>query len=279
MGFVGGATKHVFEKVHEVLPYDKFKSPYNTSKHLEIIAKEAKAIFICVPTPMKKSGEIDYSPIHDAIRSLQDKVEESKIDTNNILIVIKSTTVSGSTDKLDKKYPFRFAVNPEFLREKTAIEDMENTDRIVLGVGDSDGERILREIYEPIFPEANYAFVNRKTAEMIKYAANVTLTGQIVIANIICKICEMQDIDYSILRKEILRDKRIGTNTEVPGPDGDYGFGGKCFPKDLRALTFLSREIGAPFHLLEELWRSNLDLRKEKDWEEILGATSKNSFD
>src|SRR3989344_3205351 len=152
VGFVGGATKHVLEKFHEVLPYDKFKSPYNTSAHLERIAKEAEATFICVPTPMKNSGEIDYNPIHDSITSLEFKVKELNRNPGDLLIVIRSTAVSGSTDKFAEKYPFRFAVNPEFLRERTAIEDMENTDRIVFGVEDKESERTLMEIYKPIFP-------------------------------------------------------------------------------------------------------------------------------
>ncbi|MDP6642251.1 MAG: hypothetical protein QGF74_02655 [Candidatus Nanoarchaeia archaeon] len=278
VGFVGGATKHVLDKAHNVFPYDKFKSPYNTSRHLEVIAKEARATFICVPTPMKESGEIDYSPIHNSLQSLQDKVEEIERDPSGLLVVIKSTAVSGSTDKLDKEYPFKFAVNPEFLREKTAIDDMENTNRVVLGVEDKWSEDLLMEIYKPVFPNAHYSIVNRKTAEMIKYAANVTLTGQIMVANVICKICEEQGIDYSTLRKEILLDERIGTNTEVPGPDGDYGVGGKCFPKDLLASTFLAKELNISVELLEAIWNTNLLFRKNRDWLDIKGATSENPY-
>ena len=144
---------------------------------------------------------------------------------------------------------------------------------------DKESERTLMEIYKPIFPNAHYTIVDRKMAEMIKYAANVTLTSQIIIANVIEQICVAQGINYNLLREEILRDKRIGTNTKVPGPDGKHGFGGKCFPKDLRALTYLARELGALSHLLEEMWRTNLDVREDRDWEDIPGATSGNGFD
>ena len=109
---------------------------------------------------------------------------------------------------------------------------------------------------------------------MIKYAANVFLASQIGIANEIYQICKTIGVDYDEVKKAILHDKRIGTNIDVPGHDGDFGFGGKCFPKDLNALIYLAREHMYRPHLLEEVWRLNEKVRKDLDWLDIAGAVS-----
>lgn len=274
IGMVGGATKELLNPFHEIFSYDKYKEPYNSDENIKKLAENSEAVFICVPTPMKPSGEIDYSPIRDSLDLLQEKVTESGRNSCELIVIIRSTAVSGSTDKFAKSYPFRFVFNPEFLRENHALEDMKNTSRIILGAESEEDYKKVEEVYKPIFPDAKYIFVNRKTAEMIKYAANVTLTGQVAIANEIYKICKSLGIDYDLVRETILLDERIGTNTKVPGPDGDLGFGGKCFPKDLNALIYLARENLYRPYLLEEIWRLNERIRKNKDWLNIDGATS-----
>ena len=113
---------------------------------------------------------------------------------------------------------------------------------------------------------------------MIKYTSNVTLASQIMIANEIYQICKNTEIDFETVKKTILLDKRIGTNINVPGPDGDFGFGGKCFPKDMNALISFSKENGYNPELLEQVWKSNLKLRNNHDWKSIKGATSQNGF-
>jgi len=270
MGFVGGTTAKVLEKVHKILPYDKYKEPFKDPE----VLKNAEVVFICVPTPMKPSGEIDYSPIHDSLKLLTEVT--SKLEKKP-LVVIRSTAVSGTTDSLEKIYPFNFVFNPEFLREKFAYEDMVNTNRVVIGANRDEDYVKLESVYKPLFPDAKYIKVDRITAEMIKYASNVTLTGQIAVANEIYQICKVIGIDYDKIREILLLDERIGTNTEVPGPDKDMGFGGKCFPKDLNALIYLAREKMYRPYLLEEIWRLNERVRKDKDWLGIPGATSQNN--
>lgn len=272
VGFVGGATAEVFKEKHELILYDKYKE--NLNKVPEKLS-EAEVIFICVPTPMMSSGEIDYSSIHNSLELL-DKVTKDK--KHKPIIVIRSTAVSGTTEDLNKKYPFNFAFNPEFLKEKTALEDMKNTDRVVLGVSSNEDYNKLLELYKSIFPNAKYIQVDTKTAEMIKYAANIMLTGQIALANEIYQICEASGVDYNEVKETILLDDRIAKNIDVPGPDGEFGFGGKCFPKDLNALIYLAREKKYRPYLLEEIWRLNEKIRKNKDWLDIKGATSENNF-
>jgi len=168
--------------------------------------------------------------------------------------------------------------NPEFLRERHALEDMENTNRIIIGANREEDFKKTTKIYRPLFPNVEYIYVDKKTAEMIKYASNVMLASQIAIANEIYQICEAVGIDYDEVKESILMDERIARNIDVPGPDGELGFGGKCFPKDLRALIFLARENMYNPYLLEEIWRSNLGIRRDKDWLKIPGTTSKNNF-
>ncbi len=278
VGIVGGATAKVLEKGHEIFLYDKFKAEYSSEKNLENLVANSETVFVCVPTPMKITGEIDYSSIYNSMNQILEKI--NKIDRNpeEILITVRSTAVSGTTDKLAEKYPFRVAFNPEFLRERHAIEDMENTERVVIGANDEKSRNQLLEVYKPLFPNAKYVVVTRKEAEMIKYAANVTLASQITIANEIYQICKATGVDYNVVREAILLDNRIGNNTEVPGPDGDFGFGGKCFPKDLKALIRLSQEHEYDPYLLQEIWRTNERVRKNKDWLKIKGATAGNNY-
>lgn len=276
MGFVGGNTAKVLEEAHEILPYDKFKKPYNERQNLDRLTEVSEVVFLCVPTPMKKSGEIDYSSIRSSLDTLLTSCEDQNRNPLDILVTIRSTAVSGTTDSLALDYPFNFAFNPEFLREKHAYEDIKNADRIVLGVNDEKSKEKLLGVYKPVFPDADYIIVDRKTAEMIKYAANVFLASQIGIANEIYQICRSIGVDYDKVKKAILHDKRIGTNINVPGHDGDFGFGGKCFPKDLNALIYLAREHMYRPYLLEEVWRLNEKVRKNADWFDIAGAVSEN---
>ena len=270
MGFVGGTTAEVLGKFHEIIPYDKYKEPYTNPEKLSL----ADAIFVCVPTPMKSSGEIDYSAIHNSLDMLNELTANKTIKP---LIIIRSTAVSGTTEKLMKKYPFKVVFNPEFLREKFALEDMINSNRIVIGANSQEDCVKMEEIYKPLFPHAKYILVDTKTAEMIKYAANVFLSSQISIANEIYLICKAVGVDYETVKKTVLMDSRIGCNIDVPGPDGDFGFGGKCFPKDLNALIYLARENMYRPYLLEEVWRINEKVRKKKDWLDTPGAVSENN--
>ena len=262
MGFVGGTTAQVLSKAHNIFPYDKYKEPHSSHKNIEELAKNSQVIFVCVPTPMKPSGEMDYSAIYDSLDLLNDEVRYKGRNPYDISVVIRSTAVSGTTDTLSKKYPFHFSFNPEFLREKHALEDMENTNRVVIGANTQEDYAKVEAIYKPLFPKAKYIRCNIKEAEMVKYSANVLLTMQIASANEIYQICKAMGIDYDKIKETILMDERIGRPIDIPGPDGDLGFGGKCFPKDLRALTYLAREHGYPAYLLEEAWRLIERVRK-----------------
>jgi UDPglucose 6-dehydrogenase len=292
VGFVGGSTARVLHPHHQVYLYDKYQTPkwctekgnewanppINSSQSLETLAKESEVVFISVPTPMQPSGAIDYTNIHSSVNQLLDYTKGAGRNPQDLLVVIRSTAVSGTTDKLAEQYPFRFAFNPEFLREKHALEDMKNTDRVVLGANDQRSLEQAAAVYKPVFPNARFILTNTKTAEMIKYMANGMLTGQVALANEFYQICKAVGIDYDSVKQAVLLDPRIGRNLDVPGPDGDLGFGGKCFPKDLNALIHLARERMYRPHLLEEVWRLNEKVRTDLDWLNIDGATSRKNF-
>jgi UDPglucose 6-dehydrogenase len=278
IGFVGGASAEVLKAHHEVYLYDKYKHPYNTPEHLGNLAKNSEIIFICVPTPMKLSGEIDYTNLDNALKSLEEQTLKFNRNLEEILVVIRSTAVPGTTERFRQKYEFRFAFNPEFLREKYALEDMKNTDRIVIGSHNQENREKLASAYLPVFPNARYILTDTKTAEMIKYAANCMLAGQIALANELYLICKKLGINYNDVKSAVLHDSRIAKNIDVPGHDGELGFGGKCFPKDMNALIYKAREEGHRPHLLEAIWRLNLEIRENKDWLNIDGATSNKNF-
>jgi len=266
IGIVGGAMAKVLSRIHKIYTYDKFKKEYSSEKNIKELAANSELVFICVPTPMKPNSEMDSSAIYDCLAILSSSIKKTKRNPEDILVVIKSTIVPGTTDKLAEKYPFDFAFNPEFLREKHALEDMEKTDRVIIGTNDSKDKNKLIAVYKPLFKKANYVFADRKTAEMIKYAANVFLASQVGIANEIYNICEAAGIDYDNVKKAVLLDKRIARNIDVPGPDNDFGFGGMCFPKDLNALICFAKQNNYNPSLLEEVWNLNNRVRKNKDW-------------
>jgi len=268
MGFVGGTTYEVLKEYYDMIPYDKFKREFKNNFNK---LSECEIIFIAVPTPMSNSGKIDLSIIKEVLDSL------SYLNfKENPIVVIRSTAVPGTTDSLAKNYGFDFVYNPEFLREKHAMEDFKNMNRVVLGANNKESFKKIKKIYLSFLPNAKYVFTNYRTAEMIKYAANTALATQIIMANELYKICENLDINYDDIKNILLLDKRIAKNIDVPGPDRNLGFGGKCFPKDIVALIQISKERGYTPKLFKEVWELNLKFREDRDWEKIKGATSEN---
>ncbi|PIN89658.1 hypothetical protein COU61_03025 [Candidatus Pacearchaeota archaeon CG10_big_fil_rev_8_21_14_0_10_35_13] len=284
IGFVGGATAEVLREKHEMLLYDKYRPEFpgyegriNTQEALERMT-EAEAIFLSLPTPMRSDGMIDLGPIHNSIRRT-DEVFKGVTKEERPLIILRSTAVSGTTDSLEAEYEYHFAFNPEFLVEKTALEDMRNTKRVVIGAKRKEDHELVERIYQEVFPKAKYHRMATKEAEAVKYFANVALAGQVMIANALYEIFNTAGLDYDKIREVAQEDERIGRNMKVPGPDKDLGFGGKCFPKDLNALISYAKNLGVKPHLLETIWKENLRLRLVRDWEEIPGATSSKGFE
>ena len=150
------------------------------------------------------------------------------------IVVIKSTIPPGTTQKLNKKYPsLQIVFNPEFLTEANAVDDYKNQNRIVIGAARPYSTRVKR-IFEKAFPKIPIIKTNSTIAETIKYVTNIFLATKVAFANEMYQLCEGLDIDYDKVTEYARYDERLGTtHWAVPGPDGDFGYAGHCFPKDL----------------------------------------------
>src|SRR5271169_2985249 len=217
---------------------------------LKEAGRGAKAIFIAVGTPsLADVGSADMHFVYDAARAIAAVIEDFTV------IVVKSTVPIGAGDEVERilqeRLPRdRFAVvsNPEFLREGAAIKDFKQPDRVVIGVDDEAARRVLRDIYRPLERNGSpIVFTTRRTAELIKYAANVYLAMKVTFINEIADLCEKVGGDVMDVAHGVGLDKRIGRRFLNPGP----GFGGSCFPKDTLALTKLAIDARSPMRLVE----------------------------
>lgn len=269
-GVVGQAAGQGFAKKHSVFWYDKFKKG---EWILDEVINHSEFIFVCVPTPMYNDfSGTDLSIIDEVVGNIAPKI----VNTTKVLI-IKSTVLPGTTASLAKKYPgVNFATNPEFLTEANAPWDFLHPDRTIIGTLAETVAARLAILYRTILPARSKIFLtDTTTAELVKYAANVTLSARVIVANEIYVLSQALGVSYDNIKDMIGTDPRIGLHhLKVPGPDGDFGFGGKCFPKDIVALLSLGRKLKVDLSVLEAVWKKNLKVRKNYNWEEIPGAVN-----
>jgi UDPglucose 6-dehydrogenase len=187
-------------------------------------------------------------------------------------IVIKSTIPPGTTEKWNKKYEaLNIVFNPEFLTEANAVEDFNNQSRIILG-GPRPATTELRRLYSKVFPKAHIIKTDSTHAEMVKYLTNSFLATKVSFANEIYQVCEKLNIDYDKVVEYATLDDRLGkSHWNVPGPDGDFGFGGHCLPKDLSALIYLAMNLNTETNVLNAVEETNDVVRTNRDWENMKG--------
>ena len=268
-GFVGEATAKGFasSKKNKVYWYDKYKKSPNT---LNEVVEESEFIFICLPTPMLRDySGMDMSIVEGVIEEIAPKVTGIKK-----IVIIKSTVLPGITQKFQDKYPdINFAMNPEFLTQGKANEDFMHPARTVVGTSNKAlGTRIV-DLYKTILPNDQKYFVTGLTeAEMIKYMSNVTLASKVLLANEFYALSEKLITNYKEIYKAVEADPRIGRHLAVPGPDGDLGFGGACFPKDTLGLLSFAKQKNVDMSALDAIWKKNLKIRKVRDWEHMDNA-------
>ena len=222
--------------------------------------KGANAAFIAVGTPSRRGdGHADLSYVYGSAREIAAALTEFTV------IITKSTVPVGTGDEVERiirelRPDIDVAVvsNPEFLREGAAIHDFKHPDRIVIGTDDERAKRVLAEIYRPLYlNQAPILYTGRRTAELIKYAANAFLATKITFINEIADLCEKLGSDVQEVAQGIGLDKRIGSKFLHAGP----GFGGSCFPKDVRALIKTAQDHEVPMRILEAAAAVN-DTRK-----------------
>jgi nucleotide sugar dehydrogenase len=281
VGVVGLATGVLFQKVANIYLYDKYSRNQDAPGVWigpEGLVINCDYIFLCLPTPMKPSKDIDLSYIDSALRQIHEL--KSSVEARNQIIIIRSTSVSGSSDYFAQKYPLlNIAFVPEFLTEANPLQDTLKATKVIIGANDFITFIALKNLFELAYGTGvTYVHLSRKEAETYKYVCNVLLATQVMICNEIKLICDTIGVDYSNIQKHLYLDKRLGTHTQVPGPDGDVGVGGKCLVKDPYAFISLAKSKGYTPKILETAMELNEKIRKKKDWLEIPGAVSDCKF-
>lgn len=253
LGMVGGALFRYFEKTRGLIQgetligYDPMKPGY---QDLELLQR-AEVVFIGVPTPylMGEDGKIGFDESY--VRSAIESLREPKI------IVIKSTVLPGTTERMQKEYPqHKFLFNPEFLTEVSADQDMNYPDRQLIGTTEQS-YNVATDVLH-LLPMAPFERVMRaREAEMVKYFGNTWFSTKVVFANQIYDLCEALGIDYDIVKEGASADKRIGRTHLDVFHKGYRGYGGKCLPKDTRALIQLGDQLGVELALLKRVEELN----------------------
>src|SRR5215217_3041758 len=216
--------------------------------------RDAEAIFIAVGTPSRRGdGHADLSFVFAAAAEIAEAL------TGPAVVVTKSTVPVGTGDEVERILRERapdaqvwVVSNPEFLREGAAIEDFKRPDRIVIGAEDDRAAELMREVYRPLYlNKAPLLITSRRTAELIKYAANAFLATKITFINEVADLCEAVGADVQDVARGIGLDNRIGPKFLHAGP----GYGGSCFPKDCTALVRTAEEAEAPLQIVDTVLR------------------------
>ena len=262
-GFVGTAVNEGLKPFFKIETFDINKN--STCNSLEELSKKSEVIFVCLPTPMELNGSCHLGIVENTLLGL-DLVEECKT------IVVKSTIPPGTTEKWNKKFNYiQVVFNPEFLTEANSIEDYKNQNRIIIG-GPRPATTKVKRIFAKAFPKVPIIKTGSTTAEMVKYFGNCFLATKVSFANEMYQICEGLNIDYDKVTEYVKYDERIGySHLNVPGPDGDFGYGGHCFPKDVKALINVAHNLNISPKVLLATDIKNNDVRKNRDWEKQEG--------
>lgn len=252
-GVVGKAASNTLKNEYSIIKYDKFQD-LNDFEELKV----CNFTFIMVPTPFDcEKNSVDISAVDESLTKLED------INYSGI-VLIKSTIPPGTCDYFSNKFNLDVVFNPEFLRESTTPnEDFKNQDTIVIGTESEEIFQLVKGMYLKVtVPHAKFYHTSSIEAEMIKTAQNTMLASRVALANMVYDACEKNGVDYQKVKQiafdnfEILGPHMV----QVPGPDGNRGFGGKCLPKDIRAFSTVYES-----DLLREIINYNDSLRDDLD--------------
>ena len=269
-GFVGSAVEFGFSAQTgcdaQIKVYDK--DPAKSIHTLEDTVNESDFIFLSVPTPSNEDGSMHLGILESVLQDIQ--VVNKRKDN---IILIRSTIIPGTTTKLCKKYKkLNIVFNPEFLTERSAKFDFINQSRFILGGRKRNTARVA-DLYRWRFGDSVPCIeTNFETAEMIKYMNNCFFATKVSFMNEMKLIADKSNVDWDLAVDGFVRDGRIGhSHLAVPGPDGKRGFGGSCFPKDIQAMINFGKNLDVDMNTLLGAWATNLQVRPEKDWENLKG--------
>lgn len=245
----------IYEPHLDVLFHRNIKAGRLTfTTNLEEAQKKSDIIFLALPTPPGEDGSADLSYILGVASDLAGMITDYKV------IIDKSTVPVGTADKVTDvikaktDVPFDVVSNPEFLREGFAVDDFMKPDRVVIGTDSDRARGILDQLYTPFVRQGNpILFMDVRSAELTKYAANAFLATKITFMNEIANFCEKVGANVDMVRKGMGSDERIGKRFLFPG----IGYGGSCFPKDVQALALSGKQEGYHFNILESVMSVN----------------------
>jgi len=268
-GFVGSAIVRGLNHYFDIKIYDR-EIKKTVHSFDETIKQDI--VFVCLPTPMfKDTYECDLS----YIKNFFTDVITCGFNPNTIF-VIKSTVPIGTTEMLCEKFnPLRIIHSPEFLTARTANIDFITPSRNIIGGRAENGTDLVKKLYEDRFPGINCLTMSSNESEFIKYFVNTFFATKISFFNEMHLLCSKMNVDWNKILEGVMTDGRIGiSHYQVPGHDGDFGFGGTCFPKDINAFIKTFEQNGIDPVVLKSVWDRNLSVRKNKDWEKSKSATS-----
>ena len=274
-GFVGSAVQFGFSPNTgcdaEVRVYDK--DPSKSINTLEDTVNESDFIFLSVPTPSNKDGSMNLDIVEQALKDIS---EVNNREDN--VVLLRSTVVPGTTRKLQAKYTnLNLIFNPEFLTERSARYDFINQSRIIVGGGEGNAFEVgaTADLFRWRFGDSVPIIeTDWETAELIKYMGNCFFATKVSFMNEMYQIAEKCNVDWEVALDGFVRDGRVGhSHMRIPGPDGKLGFGGSCFPKDVRAIINFGDSLGLNMNTIKGVWKTNLEVRPERDWENLKGRS------
>lgn len=274
-GYIGRAVHEFFEGSCRVMVYDKAMPEFGT---LTDVVGESEVIFVAVPTPMRNDGSCHTGIVESVLADIKSKAREMGRSLESFIVVIKSTVVPGFTVSAQEKFfPMRILFSPEFLTEKNSVQDFKTTNRIILG-GAEDDAKVVSTYFNAVQParvandELLLLHCDSIVAELVKLYSNGILAAKVMFSNEMYLICRKLGASFEDVRVLATLDRRIGdSHTRVPGHDGDLGFGGHCFPKDVASLKSIAENLGTGERLITAIIERNEELRQKKDWLEMKG--------
>jgi UDPglucose 6-dehydrogenase len=274
-GFVGKATCILQNKDVDIIVYDLNPQlcdpPGSTINDL----KSCDLIFVSVPTPMNKDGSCHVEIVESVVKNLR---QNNIINEPNNFVVIRSTVIPGTSDNLGCYFM------PEFLTEKDYLKDFKNCKDWLFGLKGTDYDQFFMNKINKLFTlgkingcikSNSTSFVLNKEAEMIKYFRNCFLALKISFCNEIYDYCQLQNINYEIVRHQATKDDRIGwSHSCVPGHDEKRGYGGTCLPKDTKALLYSMKNLGSSSYIFDAMDARNDNIdRIDQDWASNIGRS------
>jgi len=221
---------------------------------ITVAVRECDVLFIAVGTPQDEDGSADLQFVVKVAEQIADAMNGPKIVVNKSTVPVGTAAKVKAAIEARTKHPVSVVSNPEFLKEGAAVDDFLKPDRVVIGTSDPKAEAIMRELYEPFVRTGKPILaMDNVSAELTKYASNAMLALRISFMNEVANLCDVTGADVEMVRKGMATDSRIGPAFLFPG----LGYGGSCFPKDVKAIDHTSREYGSPMEIVAAVERVN----------------------